>query len=79
MKFKCIVEYEYPVEHKQPVKADIVLHGDRVTTDKIVPYKGRPNGEWGIYGSDCSNCGRRSDYRTPFCAWCGADMRGDEE
>ena len=37
MKFKCIVEYEYPIEHKPPVKAEIVLHGDRVVTDKIKP------------------------------------------
>lgn len=36
MKFKCIVEYEYPTEHKPPVKAEIVLHGDRVVTDKII-------------------------------------------
>lgn len=35
MKFKAIVEYEYPVEHKPPVKAEIVLHGDRVITDNI--------------------------------------------
>ena len=37
MKFKCIVEYEYPVEHKPPVKAELILHGDRVVTDKITP------------------------------------------
>lgn len=35
MNFKAIVEYEYPVEHKPPVKAEIVLHGDRVITDNI--------------------------------------------
>ena len=35
MIFKAIVEYEYPVEHKPPVKAEIVLHGDRVITDNI--------------------------------------------
>lgn len=35
MKFKCIVEYEYPVEHKPPVAAEIVLHGDRVVTFDI--------------------------------------------
>ena len=37
MKFKCIVEYEYPVEHKPPVKAEIVLHGDKVVTRDITP------------------------------------------
>lgn len=36
MKFKCIVEYEYPIEHKPPVKAEIFLHGDKVVTDKII-------------------------------------------
>lgn len=35
MKFRAIVEYEYPIEHKPPVKAEIVLHGDRVTTENI--------------------------------------------
>ena len=35
MKFKAVVEYEYPTEHKPPVKAEIVLHGDRVITDNI--------------------------------------------
>ena len=35
MKFRAIVEYEYPTEHKPPVKAEIVLHGDRVTTENI--------------------------------------------
>ena len=37
MKFKCIVEYEYPVEHKLPVEAEILLHGDRVVTRDITP------------------------------------------
>ena len=39
MIFKAIVEYEYPIEHKPPVKAEIVLHGDRVVTDNIKPFK----------------------------------------
>ena len=34
-KYKVIVEYEYPCEHKPPVKADIYLHGDKVSTRKI--------------------------------------------
>lgn len=37
----------------------------------------RPHGTWGVYGATCSKCGKESDYRTPFCAWCGADMRGE--
>ena len=35
MKFKVLVEYEYPIEHKIPVKAELILHGDRVVTDNI--------------------------------------------
>lgn len=25
----------------------------------------------------CNRCGRTSDVVTPFCPWCGADMRGE--
>ena len=39
MKYKAIVEYEYPIEHKPPVKADIYLHGDKVTTSEIKPLQ----------------------------------------
>jgi hypothetical protein len=39
MKFRAIVEYEYPIEHKPPVKAEIILHGDRVVTDNIKPLE----------------------------------------
>ena len=42
MKFKVIVEYEYPIEHKPPVKAEIVLHGDKVITDNIKWVKQEP-------------------------------------
>lgn len=35
MKFRVLVEYEYPIEHKTPVKAELILHGDRVVTDNI--------------------------------------------
>lgn len=35
MKFKVMVEYEYPIEHKCPVKAEIILHGDKVISDNI--------------------------------------------
>lgn len=35
MKFKALVEYDYPVDHKPPVKAEIILHGDRVVTNNI--------------------------------------------
>jgi hypothetical protein len=42
MKFKAVVEYEYPVEHKLPVKAELILHGDRVVTDNIKPLEQEP-------------------------------------
>lgn len=35
MKHRVIVEYDYPVEHKTPVKAELTLHGDRVETWNI--------------------------------------------
>ena len=35
MKYRYIVEYDYPVAHKPPVKAELILHGDKVVTDKI--------------------------------------------
>ena len=38
-KYKVIVEYEYPCDHKPPVKADIYLHGDKVTTREIKPLQ----------------------------------------
>lgn len=37
MKYKCIVTYEYPVDHKPPVLAEIYLHGDKVKTSDIEP------------------------------------------
>lgn len=46
MKFKVLVEYEYPIEHKLPVKAEIVLHGDRVVTDNIKWIEQEPKSEW---------------------------------
>lgn len=42
MKFRAIVEYEYPIEHKPPVKAELILHGDRVVTDSIEPLPQEP-------------------------------------
>ena len=45
MKFKCIVEYEYPVKHKPPVKADIYLHGDKVVTSEIKSLQNEFNHE----------------------------------
>ena len=42
MKFKAVVEYEYPIEHKPPVKAEIILHGDRVITENIKRIEQEP-------------------------------------
>lgn len=79
MKFKCVVEYEYPHEHKPPIEAEIYLHGDMVSTSEIKPIK---TGYWkrispaGIYV--CSECGQYlmtakiESYK--FCHGCGAEM-----
>ena len=88
MKFKCIVEYEYPVSHKPPVKAELVLHGDRVVTDNIEPYNKQKQGKWideGVMADGysqhafrCSKCGNHIS-RIPsdmpkFCENCGAEL-----
>lgn len=43
MKYRIVVEYDYPGDHKPPVKAELVLHGDRVVTNQItlLPECGR--------------------------------------
>ena len=38
MKYKCIVEYDYPVDHKPPFEAILYLHGDSVQADRIKPF-----------------------------------------
>lgn len=43
MKFRVLAEYEYPVAHKPPVKAELVLHGDTVTTSSIKPIEREPD------------------------------------
>ena len=92
MKFKAIVEYEYPIEHKPPVKAEIVLHGDRVITDNIKWVEQEPKtGHWIMtndylttaYGSadyvKCSCCGEYSLEEGDFCPNCGAKMVESQE
>lgn len=85
MKYKAIVEYEYPCEHKPPVKADIYLHGDKVSTRKITPInKGRwERKEEQFYGDNyyvCSKCGESYDIGGAnindfkYCPNCGAEM-----
>ena len=84
MKFKCIVEYEYPVSHKPPVRAELVLHGDRVVTDNIEPYKKQKQGKWEKKMFDaweCSYC-HKVEYTQDiasyhYCRHCGARMGGD--
>lgn len=41
----------------------------------------RPQGKWRVYEGviTCEKCGEETEEMTPFCAWCGADMRGEEE
>ncbi len=89
MKFLALVEYDYPVEHKPPVKAELVLHGDRVETEniKIIAVEMDKTGHW-IFENDgvspwvrCSVCGDERGAKTNFCPSCGAFMvnGGDEE
>lgn len=88
-KFKCIVEYEYPIEHKPPVKADIYLHGDKVSTREITPIR---TGKWIATNKEneqsdtyeCSNCESLIQYAYftkdcdyIYCPNCGAEM-GEE-
>lgn len=39
------------------------------------------HGEWNRTTSDyeCSKCNYPMDYITPYCHYCGADMRGDSK
>lgn len=39
------------------------------------------HGEWNRTTSDyeCSKCNYPMDYITPYCPYCGADMRGDSK
>ena len=83
MKFKVLVEYEYPTEHKLPVKAELVLHGDRVTTDKIKWLESK-TGHWiksNIGGAKvCSVCQSHmglSNFK--YCPNCGAKMVEPQE
>lgn len=94
MKFRCIVEYEYPVDHKPPVEAEIVLHGDKVVTEDIIPI---PEGHWipsvykdkrtqksiqktfnGICVYTCSNC-KVEEFGGNYCSNCGAKMESEVE
>ena len=90
MKFVALVEYDYPVLHKPPVKAELVLHGDRVD-GKIIEIGEHGFGAWvgidaephGIW--ECNACGDTiitedlTDFQ--YCPHCGAFMvnGGDAE
>lgn len=79
MRFRVIVEYEYPVEHKIPVKAELVLHGDRVASETILPlpkdnavlngkpYEERKTSRWKLTDS-------RNSYTVYECEKCGRDI-----
>ena len=84
MKFIALVEYDYPVEHKPPVKAELVLHGDRVDAENIVligsvghrvPIKSKWNldpNKSGIF--ECDHCRVWKVAKTKYCSECGAFM-----
>ena len=93
MKFIALVEYDYPVEHKPPVKAELVLHGDRVETENVkiiavdrtkkaawVPVDDEPHEVW-----ECNWCSEKiyTEDLTNFsyCPCCGSYMTngGDAE
>lgn len=95
MKFIALVEYDYPVEHKPPVKAELVLHGDRVD-GKIIEIGEHGFGAWvGIDEEphedyECNVCGFVVSTWTAnikpqevykYCPHCGAYMinGGDAE
>lgn len=43
--------------------------------------KERPHGKWRVYEGviTCEKCGKEAEEISPFCAWCGADMRDKEK
>lgn len=88
MKFRVLVEYEYPVEHKTPVKAELILHGDRVVTDNIKWIEQEPKkGHWidiDETHSKCSRCGAVFEIYSEngeaiYCPNCGSDNREVKE
>ncbi|MBO7733225.1 MAG: hypothetical protein J6S67_11745 [Methanobrevibacter sp.] len=46
----------------------------------ILEKSQRPHEKWRVYEGviTCEKCGKETDEKTPFCAWCGADMRGEK-
>jgi hypothetical protein len=74
MKFIALVEYEYPVLHKPPVKAELVLHGDRVETEnvKIIAVDRSKSGVWITRIDD------KGQFRGYKCSECGCKKTGDE-
>jgi len=81
MKFIALVEYEYPVEHKPPVKAELVLHGDRIETDNIIligcPIRNELKSIWNKDNQnnfECDHCKVWKVAKTKYCPECGAFM-----
>lgn len=61
-RFKVVFEDERP-------------HGEWITTSNI--WEDDDMVAWGYY-KECSNCHIQVRVRTPFCPYCGADMRQKE-
>lgn len=92
MTYRGIFEYEYPVEHKEPVGIDVYLHGDCVK-GKIIEWEYKAleqeprKGHWieefidteGEVRFTCSSCGKYQLFGTDFCYNCGSDNREVEE
>lgn len=63
---------------------ELIENAPTVEPLKIYEFKGcdnceleRPKGTWRVYEGviTCEKCGEETEEKTPFCAWCGADMR----
>ena len=62
-------------KHNIPLSELVDTFAEIPATD-VVEIK---HGEWNRTTSDyeCSKCNYPMDYITPYCPYCGADMRGD--
>ena len=74
----------------QNIRRDCALRGEDVTNISLLYKKIREipvetarvviRGRWRIYEGQmsCENCKSEAEEATPFCPWCGADMRSAE-
>ena len=58
----------------------------RIDSAPIIEARPVVRGRWVDLGrnyytvvSQCSECGAKYDFRSPYCPNCGADMRGEED